>query len=151
MGWLLLIAGALIALVFAWLVSSLINLMSGDRVANVGSSWWDIFSKMWSRESSYAEPLPDLVKSRRFAVGDRVRVVGVPSNADHSVSPERQVLLERCVGKVYRVERIDAFGSIELHVLDDGSQAPGGYHNIVFIDPQYLEPVAHRVPTEPEI
>ena len=45
-------------------------------------------------------------------------------------------------GKVLRVEGIDDFGGLELHVLDDGTQAPDRYHHTVFIEPQYAEPVA---------
>jgi hypothetical protein len=71
-------------------------------------------------------------------------VFRVPSNAEHSISPERQGLLERCIGKVLRVERIDQFGALELHVLDDGSQAPDRYHHIVLIEPQYVEPVSTK-------
>ena len=141
-GLLPLILGAVIALICAWLVNSVIGLLSGDLAGSAGSTWWDVFSKMWSRGSSYAEPLPDLLQARRFGVGDRIRVFRVPSNADHSVSPERQELLQRCTGNVLRVERIDEFGALELHVLDDGTQAPDRYHHVVLIEPQYVEPVA---------
>ena|SRR5215472_3095098 len=137
---LLVILGAGIALLCAWLVNSVIGLLSGDRPGSIGSVWWDIFSKMWSRESSYAEPLPEVLRRRRFGVGDRIRIFRVPSDAEHSVSPERADLLQRCVGKILRVENIDSFGALELHVIDDGSQASDPRHHIVFIDPDYVEP-----------
>lgn len=142
---LLVIVGALIALICAWLVNSVIGLLSGDRPGSIGSAWWDIFSRMWSRESSYAEPLPELLQPRRFGVGDRIRIFRVPSNTEHSVSPEREELLQRCVGKILRVEKIDSFGALELHVLDDGSQASDLHHHIVFIDPDYVEPATTSV------
>jgi hypothetical protein len=139
MGLLALILGAAFALMAAWLVNCFIGSLSGDRTGSVGSTWWDIFSKMWSRQSSYAEPLPDLLKPRKFGVGDRIRILRVPSNAAHSVSPERQELLQRCVGKVLCVEKVDEFGALELHVLDDGTQSPDRYHHIVLVEPQYVE------------
>jgi hypothetical protein len=141
-GWLPLILGAVAALICAWLVRSVIKSWSGYESGSLGSTWWDFFSKMGNRSSSCAEPPPDLLRPPRFGVGDKIRIFRVPLNADHAVSPERQELLQRCVGKVLRVERIDAFGALELHVLDDGTQAPDRYHHIVLIEPQYAEPVA---------
>jgi hypothetical protein len=140
-GLLPLILGAVIALVCAWLVNSAIRLLSGDDPGSIGTTWWDIFSKMGSRESSYAEPLPGCLRPPKFKVGDRIQVFRVPLNTDHSVSPERQELLQRCVGNVLRVEGVDEFGALELHVLGDGSQAPDRHHHIVIIEPQYAEPV----------
>jgi hypothetical protein len=93
---------------------------------------------MGSRPSSYAEPLPDFV-NRRFNVGDKIRMVQVPLEMERSISRERQELLQRCVGKVLRVESIDEFGGLGLHVLDDGTQAPDRYHHIVYIEPKYAE------------
>jgi hypothetical protein len=139
MGFVLLITGAVIALIGALFVNSIVGLLSGDRPGSLGGTWWDIFSNMWRRESSYAKPLPEVLQPRRFGVGDRIRIFRAPSNADHTVSPERQELLQRCVGKVLRVQRIDAYGALELHVRDDGSQAPDRYHHIVLIEPQYVE------------
>jgi hypothetical protein len=109
-GFVILIVGAVVALIGALFVNSIVGLLSGDRPDSLGGTWRDIFSNMWRRESSYAEPLPELLQPRRFGVGDRIRIFRVPLNADHSVSPERQELLQRCVGKVLRVEGIDAFG-----------------------------------------
>lgn len=143
-----LILGAAIVLVCAWLVNSVIRLLSGDDPGSIRTTWWDIFSKMGSRQSSYAEPLPDLLGPPRFRVGDRIRVFRVPLNADHSVSPERQALLERCVGNVLRVEKVDEFGSLELYVLDDGTQAPDSHHHIVFVESQYAEPVTMNLGPE---
>jgi hypothetical protein len=138
-GFVILIVGAVVALIGALFVNSIVGLLSGDRPDSLGETWRDIFSNMWRRESSYAEPLPELLQPRRFGVGDRIRIFRVPLNADHSVSPERQELLQRCVGKVLRVEGIDAFGALELHVRDDGSQATDRCHHIVLIEPEYVE------------
>lgn len=141
MDYLPLVAGIVITLICAWLVHSVIRSWSGYEPGSILSVWWDFFSKMGGRGVSYAEPLPDLLKPGRFSVGDNVRVVCVPLNADHSVSPERQLLLERCIGKVLRVERIDEFGALELHVLRDGTQAPDRFYKVVLVEPQYVEPV----------
>ena len=61
----------------------------------------------------------------------------MPLNADHSVSPERQELLQRCVGHILRVEAINEFGALELHVRDDGTQASDQTHHIVLVEPEY--------------
>jgi hypothetical protein len=54
---------------------------------------------------------------------------------------DTQKLLRRCAGKLLRVQGIDEFGALELHVLDDGSQAPGPNHHIIYLEPQYAEPL----------
>jgi hypothetical protein len=145
-GLLPIVVGALIALICAWLVNSIIRLMSGYDPGSVTRTWWDIFSKMGSRPAAYAEPLPELLQPRRFAVGDKIRILRVPLNADHSVSPERQELLQRCVGRVLRVDAINDFGALELHVRDDGTQASNRTHHIVLVEPEYAEPAA-RAPS----
>ena len=139
MDWQLLIAAVIIALVCAWLVNFVTGLLSGHRAGSLWSAWWEIFSKLGSRGTAHAEPMPELLQPRKFFVGDEVRMVRVPSNADHAVSPERQKLLEKCVGRVHRVEGIDAFGALELHVQDDGTPASHGSYRVVFISPECVE------------
>jgi len=108
-------------------------------VANGLAAWWDIFSRLGARPSSYAEPLPEPLTPRKFIVGDRVRVLLLPPDLERTMSNERQELFRRCVGKVLRVEGFDSFGSLELHVLDDGTQSPDRLHHVLFIEPKYLE------------
>ena len=139
MGLLALILGAAFALMAAWLVNCFIGSLSGDRTGSVGSTWWDIFSKMGSRPSSYAQPPPDFLKPRKFFVGDNIRVLQVPLEAERALPGETRELFQRCVGNVLRVERIDEFGALEVHVLENGAQAPDRHHHILFIDPQYAE------------
>ena len=136
MGILVLIVGAVIALICAWLVLSGIGLMTGERPGGLASGWWDIFSKMGSRPSSYAQPPPDFLKPRKFFVGDNIRVLQVPLEAERALPGETRELFQRCVGNVLRVERIDEFGALEVHVLENGAQAPDRHHHILFIDPQ---------------
>jgi hypothetical protein len=136
---LVLIVGAVIALICAWLVLSAIGLITGERPGGLASEWWSIFSKMGSRPSAYPEPLPDFLKSRKFFVGDKIRVLPVPLEVERAMSTESRELFLRCVGKVLRVERINEFGAVEVHVFDDGTQAPDRHHHVVFIDPQYAE------------
>ena len=135
MDWELLVAAVVIALICAWVVNSVTGLLSGHRAGSLWSAWWEIFSKLGSRGTSHAEPMPELLQPRKFFVGDKVRMVRVPSNADHAVSPERQKLLEKCAGRVFRVEGIDAFGALELHVQDDGTPASDTSYRVVFISP----------------
>lgn len=142
-GLLALILGAVIALICAWLVNSVVGFLSGERLGGLGSTWWDIFSKMGSRPSSYAEPLPDFLQPRSVAVGERIRVLQVPFEVERSMPMETRELFQRCVGKVLRVENIDEFGGLEVHVLNDGTQAPDRYHHIVYIEPKYAEVVAN--------
>lgn len=133
------VAGILVTLVGAWIVTRLVGMMSGERPDSVLSTWWDIFSNMGRSPASYAEPLPEVLTRRKFSAGDSVRVLLLPLDVERSMPEERRELYRKCAGKVLRVEGIDPFGSLELHVLDDGSQSPDRYHHILFLDPQYAE------------
>ena len=135
-------AGALFALAGAWAVNLFIGLISGERPGGLLSDWWKIFSNIGSSPASYAEPLPDIPLRHKFSVGDKVRVQLIPLELERSMSDERRELFRRCAGKVLRVEGIDEFGALELHILDDGSQSPDYRHHVLFIDPQYAEPAA---------
>ncbi|HEY2081589.1 MAG TPA: hypothetical protein VGI88_02305 [Verrucomicrobiae bacterium] len=139
MGILAIFSGVLVALVGAWIVTRLVGMMSGERPDSLLSTWWEIFSKMGRSPASYAEPLPEALTRRKFSVGDSVRVLLLPLDAERSMPDERRELYRRCAGKIFRVEGIDQFGSLELHVLDDGSQSPDRYHHILFLDQQYAE------------
>jgi hypothetical protein len=136
----MILAGAAIALIAAWAVNTLVSILSGGESDGVFNNWWGIFSKMWRNPVAYAEPLPDALRPRKFAVGDQVRVQMIPPELERSLPEERREALRRCAGRVLRVEGIDEFGGIELHVLDDGTQSPDRNHHIFFIGPQYLEP-----------
>src|SRR5260221_242899 len=105
----IIIAASLVALICAWLVNFIVGLFCGERPGGTGSLWWDIFSKMGRSPSSYAEPLPDFLKPRKFKIGDRIRVLQVPMEVERSTPVEQRGLLRRCVGKVLRVESIDEF------------------------------------------
>lgn len=147
---------AVVTLAFAWLATSLVSLLSGgesDSFLGTWSdmfsglfrpSWWNIFPTQGSNQIdtqlNYAEPLPDALAPPRFAVGDRIRVLLLPFDEEECVSSERRELYRRCAGNVLRVEAIDEFGSLELHVLDDGSQSPDRLHNVLYLDPKYAEP-----------
>lgn len=141
---LVILAGALIALFGAWAINAFIGMLSGERPGGLLRDWWDIFSNMGRSEFKYAEPLPDFLTRRKFTVGDKIRVLLLPLDFERSLSPESQILYRRCVGKVLRVERVDEFGSLELHVMDDGSQSPDRSHHIIFIGPKCVEPVSHE-------
>jgi hypothetical protein len=145
MGITIILVGALVALLAAWLVNSVVALLSGERPGSLLRTWWDIFSRLGARPSSYAEPLPDVLTPKKFIVGDRVRVLLLPPDLERTMSIERQELFRRCVGKVLRVEGIDSFGSLELHVFDDGNQSPDHHHHILFIEPKYVELVTDSV------
>lgn len=136
-----LLIAALVALTLAWLAKSLVSLLSGGESDSLFSIWFDIFSKSGGRQIDYADPLPDVLTAPRFAVGDRIRVLLLPFDEEQSLSNERRELFQKCAGKVLRVEGIDGFGALELHVLDDGTQSPDRFHNVVYLDPKYAEQV----------
>lgn len=140
MGFILLMA--VIALAAAWGINAFIGLLTGERPGGLLSDWWDIFSNAGRNPATYAEPLPESLTAAKFAVGERVRVQLLPIELERSMSPERRALFQRCAGKILRVESIDSFGSLELHVLDDGSQSPDSRHHVLFVEPQYVERVA---------
>jgi hypothetical protein len=139
MGFVLLMA--VIALVGAWLVNAFIGILTGERPGGLLSDWWDIFSNAGRNPATYAEPLPDFLTAPKFAVGERVRILLLPTDLERSMSPERRELFQRCAGKVVKVEGVDRFGALELHVQDDGSQSPDRPHHVLFIEPQYVERV----------
>ncbi len=139
MGYLVLVVGAIIALICAWLVLSMIGMMTGERPGGLFSDWWGIFSKLGSRPSSYAEPLPELLRPPRFRVGDTIRVLQVPLEVERDMPAARRDLFQRCVGRVLRVEGTDEFGGLEVHVKDDGTQADEQPYHVLFVDPQYAQ------------
>jgi hypothetical protein len=145
MGITIILVGALVALIAAWFVYSLVGLLSGERPGSLLSIWWDIFSQFGGRRSSDAEPLPDVLTPKKFMVGDRVRVLLLPPDLERTMSKERQELFRRCVGKVLRIAAVDGLGVIELHVLDDGTQSPERHHHVLFIGPKYVELVTNSV------
>ena len=145
MGISIILVGALVALIAAWLVNSVVALLSGERPGSLLRAWWDIFSRLGARPSSDAEPLPEPLTPRKFIIGDQVRVLLLPPDLERTMSIERQELFRRCVGKVLRVEGIDGFRSLELHVFDDGTQSPNHHHHILFIEPKYVELVTNNV------
>jgi hypothetical protein len=143
MGISIILVGALVALIAAWLVNSVVALLSGERPGSLLRTWWDIFSRLGARPSSYAEPLPDVLTPRKFIVGDRVRVLLLPPDLERTLSIERQELFRRCIGKPLRVESVDAFGALELHVLDDATQSPDCFHHVLFVEPKYVDLVSN--------
>jgi len=142
MGITVILLGALVALICAWFVNSVVGLLSGERSGSLLRTWWDIFSRLGARPSTYAEPLPEVLTPKKFMIGDRIRVLLLPTELERTMSNERQELFRRCVGKVLRVEGYDSFGALELRVLDDGTQSPDRHHHVLFIEPKYVERVA---------
>ena len=140
-----LLIAAVVTLAAAWFVNSLVGLLSGDNPGSLLSEWWSIFSRMGRSPISYAERTPGLFGSRKFAVGDKVRMQLLPLDVERGLPDDRKELLRKCAGKVLRVEGIDQFGGLELHVLDDGTQSPDNYHHIIFVEPQYVELVNEMV------
>ena len=131
----------MIALAAAWGINAFIGFLTGERPGGMLSDWWDIFSKAGRSPSVCTEPVPEILTAPRFAVGERVRVRLLPIELERFMSPERRELFQRCAGQILRVEAIDSYGSLELHVLDDGSQSPDRHHHILFIEPQHVERV----------
>jgi hypothetical protein len=142
MGITIILVGALVALIAAWFVNSLVSLLSGERPGDLLRTWWDIFSHLGKRSSVYVEPVPEVLIPKRFVVGDQVRVLFIPPEVERFMSDDRRELFRRCVGKVLRVEGYDSFGALELHVLDDGTQSPDHLHHVLFIEPKYVERAA---------
>jgi hypothetical protein len=99
MGITIILVGALVALIAAWFVRSLVGVLSGERAGSLLRTWWDIFSHLGARRSSYAEPLPEVLTQRKFMIGDRVRVLLLPPDLERTMSKERQGLFRRCVGR----------------------------------------------------
>lgn len=141
MGFSIILIGAVVALIAAWAINAFVGMLGGEQRDSVFSTWWNIFSNMGRSPAAYAEPLPEAATARKFAVGDRVRLQMLPPEMERSMPEDRWKLFQRCTGKVLRVEGIDEFGGVELHVLDDGTQSPDRSHHVLFIEAQYLDPV----------
>jgi len=139
MGFLILLIGAVVTLIAAWAINAFISILSGEQSGGLLNRWWDIFSNMGRSPAAYAEPLPEALTARKFAVGDRVQVQLLPPDVERSMPETQREVLRRCGRKVLRVEGIDEFGAVELHLLEDGSQSPDRAHHIFFIEAQYLE------------
>jgi hypothetical protein len=76
---------------------------------------------------------------QKVKTGDRIRVLQAPPDMEPSMPKETRTLIQRCVGKVLRVEGIADFGGLELLVLEDGTQAPDHCHHTIFIEPEHVE------------
>jgi hypothetical protein len=46
MGLPIILVGALVALIAAWFVNSIVALLSGERPSSLLRTWWDIFSRL---------------------------------------------------------------------------------------------------------
>jgi hypothetical protein len=136
---------ALVALAIAWAINALVGILSGDDPGSLFSEWWQIFFNMGRSPAAYAERPPEIFGGGKFSVGDKVRVTLLPPDLERSMPDDRRELFRRCAGKVLRVEGVDEFGGIELHVLDDGSQSPDRCHHVLFIEPQYVERVSEDI------
>jgi hypothetical protein len=133
------ILALLVTLFVAWIVNLIIGMLSGDQPGDTKSLWWDIFSKMNRGPMSYSEPLPDFLEPGKVGVGDLVRVRSMPLEVERSMSNERRELLRNCVGKELRVESVDEFGSVDLYVLDNGTQAPDRSQHVIFVDQEHVD------------
>ena len=79
-----------------------------------------------------------------YQIGDKVRVMQVPPYLcrDDPVDKETAEFFERCLGKVFRVEKIDELGQLELWATEKGNRktALGPNSHWIWIEPQYVEP-----------
>jgi len=75
---------------------------------------------------------------RRFSQGDRVRVMGIPPSVN-SLPPESKCLFEAVVGRVLRVDDVDAnTDSLALNVHADGSQADDWCQHTIWLEPEFV-------------
>ena len=131
---------ALVTLAIAWAINAFMGAISGEQTGGLLSTWWDMLGNLARRPTAYADPLPEGLRPKRFHAGDYVRIPLLPLELERELTEERRQLFRRRVGKILRVESVDEFGVIELHVLDDGSQSPDPLHHVLFLEPQYAEP-----------
>ena len=144
--WILVIlAFALVSLAGAWAINSFLGMIMGEKPGGLMGDWWDIFSNAGRSPMNYADPLPDALKPGRFTVGSRIRFLPLSLAAEHAMTKERSEVFRRCTGKIFRVDGVDQFGALELHVLNDGSQSPDRYDHILYVDPQFAEPVGQSL------
>ena len=140
----MLIVVAVVSLAAAWVINSFMGMISGEKLESPFRDWWDIFSNVGRSPMNYAEPLPDVLRPGKFTVGSRIRLLPLPLGAERTMSKERCELFRRCTGKVFRVDGTDAFGALEIHVLNDGSQSPERYDHILYVDPEFAEPASQN-------
>jgi len=59
-----------------------------------------------------------------YQVGDKVRVIQVPPYlyTNDLVDKETVEFIERCLGKVFRVEGLDEYGQLELWATEKGNR-----------------------------
>ncbi len=79
-----------------------------------------------------------------YRVEDKVRVIQVPLYlyTDNPVDKETAEFIERCLGKVFRVESLDEYGQLELWATEKGNRKKvlGGYMHWIWMEPEYVEP-----------
>lgn len=76
------------------------------------------------------------------AVGDRVRVLAIPSDVARAPE-ETRVVFQRSLGNVFTVRDIDQHGHLELWVKDGRDRKRIVGADIIFIEPAYVEIVEH--------
>lgn len=77
-----------------------------------------------------------------FLHGDQVRVNGVPASVS-SLPPETKVLFEAAVGRILRVDDVDAkTGFLALNIHADGSQADDWCQHTIWLEPAFAELVS---------
>jgi hypothetical protein len=79
--------------------------------------------------------------------GDRVRIIGVPSDTRDDAELQTRALFEECVGKVFVIAAVEHVKglSCELLRIDVGhivGKAP--YMETIWVEPQYVETVAYE-------
>jgi hypothetical protein len=69
--------------------------------------------------------------------GDYVRFDSLPPGIE-GLSEESQRVFRFCVGRVYRIDEIDAQGLLVLDVSSDIDARFGGYMNDIRVEPRYV-------------
>jgi hypothetical protein len=89
------------------------------------------------------------VKPHAFKVGDKIKVVKVPSGLHDAAGIGTPELFQRLLGKILRIEAFDEYGHLDLNVFDDGSQTPDYCHHTIWIEPEFVEAAPDATPTQP--
>lgn len=73
-----------------------------------------------------------------FAVGDLVRVTGIPPGVD-TMPEDSRCLFARIVGRTLRVDEVADWGDLVLNALADGSQSPDWNAHTLWLPPAFAD------------
>ena len=81
-------------------------------------------------------------RATMFEVGDLVRVEEIPSGLRDSASIDTPQVFHQALGKTFRVQGFNAFGHLELVVVEQHPSNDTYHSDTIWIEPKFVSLVA---------